>query len=247
MVGTQTISTNNKTGVIRMHNEVPQSLQNANPDIKIYHITDKSFLSYGRVHQSLNVEGYLDYLDKNIQVTGEIFYSADYLGTDFNSSELKPIINTVYGGLADIQVGICHGKNKQLNALEYHKGTETIIPGTDMVILLGLTDDIDWVAATYETSRVKAFFVPRGTVYELSGRCLHYAPIHVDEQKGFSLVVLLPRGTNEALDFLPVKKDENRLLFGKNKWFIAHSEDESSVKMGAHIGLIGHNTELKIQ
>lgn len=226
---------------------VPEYLVDANPNRKIHHINEKSFRDYGRVHRSLKVKNYLEYLEKNVQVTGELFYSADCLGVTFNTSELNLIIANVYGGLPDVQVGICHGKNKKLNALEYHKGTETIITATDMVILLGLTDDIDWAANTYDTSKVQAFFVPKGTVYELSARCLHYAPIHIHEDEGFKLVVFLPKGTNKALDSLPTQEDEGMMLLAQNKWLIAHAEDESFVALGAHLGLVGENIEIKTE
>ncbi len=224
---------------------IPESLLSANPNRKIYHVYDSSFRKYGRVHKSLKVDGYLSYLEK-IQVTDQLFYSADCLGTGYNQAELNPIINAVYGGLANIQVGICHGKNKKLNALEFHKGTETIIAGTEMVILLGLTDDIDWVTNTYETSRVEAYYVPRGTLYELSARCLHYAPVHINEDEGFKLVVFLPKGTNETLENLPEKENEGMMLLAQNKWLMTHADDKSFVDLGAHVGLIGENIEIKI-
>ncbi len=226
---------------------VPEYLVDANPNRKIHHIDENSFRAYGRVHRLLKVENYLDYLEKEVQVTEELFYGADCLGTSFNSDELNPIIANVYGGLSDIQVGICHGKNKKLNALEYHKGTETIITATEMVILLGLIDDIEWTAGTYDTSRIQAFYVPKGTVYELSARCLHYAPIHIHEDEGFKLVVLLPKGTNEALDSLPAQEDEGMFLLAQNKWLIAHADDKSFADLGAHLGLVGENIEIKTE
>jgi hypothetical protein len=223
---------------------VPEKLRKANPDRIIYRIDDEPFHAYGRVHRSLKVEGYLDYLERYVQVTDEIYYGADALSTGFNHQELHAVISTVYGGLGDLQVGICTGKNNKLNALEYHKGSETIIAGTDMLILLGLTDDIDWDDISYDTSRILAFYVPKGTVYELSGRCLHYAPVSIDEQNGFKLVVFLPKGTNENLELPVERQGESVALLAKNKWLIAHADDESFVSLGAHIGLRGENIEI---
>lgn len=226
---------------------VPKYLVDANPDIKVHHIDDNIFQAYGRVHKFFKVEKYLDYLEKEIQVTEELFYGADYLGTTFNLPELTPIIDYIYGGLPDVQVGICHGKSKKLNALEYHKGTETIITATEMIILLGLIDDIDWTTGTYDTSKVQAFYVPKGSIYELSARCLHYAPIHIHEDQGFKLVVLLPKGTNNALVSFPTQEGEGVLLLAQNKWLLAHPEDKSFADSGAHIGLVGSNIEIKTE
>lgn len=225
-----------------MSNNVLCRLRELNPDLKIKSVEDKSFSRYGRVYKNLKVEGYLNFLDKNAKPSDDIFYEADFLGTQFNPDEFTPIINTVYGGMDYVQVGMCHGKNKKLNALEYHKGTELIIAGADMVIMLGHADDIDWPEGTLDTAKIQPYFVPRGTVYEIAARGLHYAPAHVHEDQGFRVVVFLPKGTNDALPFTPAKQhEEDLLLLGKNKWFLAHAEDKISLAAGAHVGLTGKN------
>jgi hypothetical protein len=218
-----------------------QRLNNLNHGLTILPLDDKSFLRYGRVYKNLKVDGYLDYLDKHARPSEDVYYEGDIVGTQFNREEFLPIINSVFGGMGDVQVGMCHGKNKKLNALEYHKGSEVLITGTDMVILMGHADDIDWPQGTFDTSKVQAYLVPRGTIYEIAAKVLHFAPAHINEDEGFKLVVFLPRGTNDALDFTPTSEGEEILLLGKNKWFLAHAEDTGSVAMGAHIGLTGKN------
>ena len=66
---------------------------------------------------------------------------------------------------------------------------------TDMILLLGKQQDIE-SDDTYDTAKVKAFFVPAGTVIEVYATTLHYAPCGVDK-KGFRCVV----------DFLPMSLD----------------------------------------
>ena len=54
---------------------------------------------------------------------------------------------------------------------------------------------------------------------------------------------MLPRGTNEALQQTARGAGEDRLLFAKNKWLIAHAESGLD-KDGAFVGLDGENLEL---
>ena len=73
---------------------------------------------------------------------------------------------------------------------------------TDMLVFMGLVQDIAWPDGTYDISRVQAFLVPRGTVYELplapALRAAARAPF-----EGFACAVMTPRGTSEPIDFVP--------------------------------------------
>lgn len=144
-----------------------------------------------------------------------------------------------YGGLP-IQIGYCNGNNHKLNALEYHRNSEINVAVTDLVLLLGKQEDItkEW---TYDTKKVEAFFVPAGTAIEVYATTLHYAPCNAGE-KGFRCVVILPKGTNEALLFVPPKEGEERLMTAQNKWLIAHKKAQIE---GAHEGLVGDNLEVR--
>ena len=87
---------------------------------------------------------------------------------------MKKLQNKGYGGLP-IQIGYCNGHNKKLNALEYHRDSEVNLAVTDLVLLLGRQQDIE-EDFTYDTSKVKAFLVPAGTLVEVYATTLHYAP-----------------------------------------------------------------------
>ena len=91
---------------------------------------------------------------------------------------------------------------------------------------------------TYDTSLMEAFLVPAGTVIEVYGTTLHYAPCHV-EDGGFRCVVVLPRGTNRDMEPLEIKNKEDELLFARNKWLIGH--EEGGLPANAFIGLKGEN------
>ena len=96
-----------------------------------------------------------------------------------------------YGELP-IQIGYCNGHNTKLNAVEYHRNSEINIAVTDLILIIGKQQDIE-ADYTYDTSLMEAFLVPAGTVIEVYGTTLHYAPCHV-EDGGFRCVVVLPKG-----------------------------------------------------
>lgn len=68
---------------------------------------------------------------------------------------------------------------------------------------------------------------------------LHYAPCDVDG-KGFKCIVMLPEGTNTQLS-AEMYRDEDKCLFARNKWLIAHKD---ACIDGAWEGLIGENLQL---
>lgn len=80
---------------------------------------------------------------------------------------------------------------------------------------------------------------------ELYATTLHYVPIGTKENDyAFKMGVVLPFGTNFPLGITlgaeaeKEKLPEEKLLFAKNKWLIAHEE---SGEEGAFIGLTGKN------
>ena len=146
----------------------------------------------------------------------------------------------IYGQMP-IQIGYCNGHNKKLNALEYHRDSEVNLAVTDLVLLIGKQQDIgeDY---TYDTSLVEAFFVPAGTLIEVYATTLHYAPCHTQEG-GFRCVVVLPKGTNEALKTGGNEHNaEDKLLFARNKWLVGHKE--GGLPENAWLGLNGENITL---
>ena len=93
----------------------------------------------------------------------------------------------------------------------------------------------------YDSANVEAFLVPAGTAVEVFADTLHYAPCNTEES-GFRMVVILPKGTN--LDLMKKHEnatDEEKLLFGTNKWVIAHPDAKIE---GAFNGIIGENLKL---
>ena len=72
---------------------------------------------------------------------------------------------------------------------------------------------------------------------------LHYAPCHCDPKKGFRVLVALPMGTNTDKPDITPKTAEDKLLWARNKWLLAHP-DSGEVQQGAYIGLTGENIDI---
>ena len=202
--------------------------------MKIQKVTDPAFRKYGKVLEGYNFSALLKEM-KHTPVPEDVVYVPSVEELEALEVE-KDLRNRAFGGLP-VEIGYCNGHNKKLNAVEYHRNSEINIAVTDLVLLIGKQQDIeaDW---TYDTSKVEAFLVPRGTVIEVYATTLHYAPCHV-EDGGFRCVVILPKDTNTDMEPVTVIDPEDRLLFAKNKWLIGHAEGE--LPENAWIGLKGEN------
>lgn len=146
-----------------------------------------------------------------------------------------------YGGMP-VQIGMCRGRNTKLNCLEYHRDSEVNVGTGDFILLLAKQEEI--MDDQLNTARVRAFRVPAGTVVEVYATTLHYAPCHVDGEKGFRVAVVLPRGTNETKPSVTPANMEDDRLWAKNKWLLAHP-DSDEAGQGAWIGLTGENIDIK--
>ncbi len=169
-------------------------------------------------------------------------------GTDYSPSipelEKEPIFKILkekaYGDMP-LELGMCWGHNTKLNCLEYHRDSEINIGTEDFVLLLAKRGEIR--NGRLDTAKVKAFKVPAGAVVEVFATALHYAPCHLDDNKGFRVAVGLPLGTNTDYRISDPVNDEDRLLWARNKWLIAHA-DSAEAKDGAYVGLDGENIDI---
>jgi hypothetical protein len=152
-------------------------------------------------------------------------------------SELR---DRAYGGMP-IQLGMCWGHNRKLNCLEYHRDSEINIGAGDFILLLARQDEIE--NGRLDTAKVKAFRADAGVPVEVYATTLHYAPCHTDASAGFRVAVVLPRGTNTDKPEFKAKSHEDLWMTARNKWLLAHS-DSAEAKSGAHVGLVGENTDI---
>lgn len=200
-------------------------------------VTDPRFRRYGHV-----VKGYDTEKLHQLMLTMPLPEEGTQYVASVPELEALPIAKKLteeaLGGL-DPQVGYVCGSGNKLNALEYHRSSEFNYAVTDLVLLLGMQQDIDPYGFTYDTSKVEAFHVPAGTMLEVYATTLHYAPCSYQGGK-FQFVVVLPRGTNTPLGRASGDAGENRLITDKNKWLIAHPESGLDPEK-VHMGLIGEN------
>ncbi|HEX7065480.1 MAG TPA: DUF4867 family protein [Bacillales bacterium] len=213
-----------------------------NPHVPVFHIEDHKFRQYGRTVKGYDFSDLISCMDRTDIPEFENTYvpSVDEMEETIVREKLE---KTFYGGMK-IQIGYCNGRNSSLNGLEYHKGSEINIAVTDMILLLGKVNDIH--DNRYDVEKIEAFYVPRGTSLEMFQTTLHFAPCKVWKE-GFKCIVVLPHGTNQPLEeSMPPVRDEDELLFMKNKWLLAHPERKSLIEKGAYPGIVGENIKIEI-
>ena len=203
----------------------------------ILSVKDPAFRKYGRVITNVDFTQLVEEMKKTPVPDGVVYEPG------INALEALPVkkeLETITYGEMPVQIGYCNGKNKLLNALEYHRSSEIDVAVSDLVLMLGKRADIT-EDFQYDSANVEAFLVPAGTAVEVFADTLHYAPCNTGES-GFRMVVVLPKGTN--LDLTKKHEnatDEEKLLFGTNKWVIAHPDAKIE---GAFNGIIGENLKL---
>lgn len=207
--------------------------------MKIYSVYEKEFAPYGRVAAGLDTAALLDALQKTPQPETGV----EYVPQDESLQSLpfaQQAQDHLYGGMP-VQLGWCNGHNTKLNCLEYHRDSEFNLGTEEFILLLARQEEIE--NGLFDTAKVKAFRVPAGVLVEVYATTLHYAPCHTDPAKGFRVLVALPAGTNTEKPAVPPVTEEDRLLWAKNKWLLAHpASDEAAA--GAYIGLAGENIDI---
>lgn len=208
--------------------------------MKIQSIHSEAFARYGYI-----AEGYdfTELLDKLVKTSEKPADSVIYVPGD-PGLEMLPaaaeIRDSLYGGIP-VQIGYCNGSNHTLNCLEYHRGSEVNIAADDAVLLVAPLQEVR--DGKLDTAKVEAFLVPAGTAVLLYETTLHYAPCNAPGGDGFRVVIILPKDTNTAKPDIAVKNGEDRLLWARNKWLIAHP-DAPEAKQGAFAGLTGENVSV---
>lgn len=206
--------------------------------MKIYSVRDPEFAPYGKV-----LEGY----DTTELVAAMKAIALPEKGTAYQpgiasleACRIFPCFrDRAYGGMP-VQLGMCWGHNTKLNCLEYHRDSELNVGTGDFILLLAKAEDI--VDGKLDTGKVKAFRAPAGAVVEVYETSLHYAPCQVDEE-GFRVAVVLPKGTNTDKPEISLLNEEDKWLWARNKWLLAHP-DSSEAADGAYVGLTGKNLDV---
>lgn len=213
-----------------------ERLKKLNPEIEFYDVNDKEFLTFGRILKNLDTQEIIETAKKikNPESGSSYLPSVE----DF---EILPIANEIeneiYGSLPT-QIGYCWGYSNFLNATEWHTSNELNIAVTPLVLILGHVWDIE--NGKIDSSKFKAFYLPAGTAIEVYSTTLHFCPCEVSED-GFGCVVGLPANTNTDLTI----KTSDPLIFRKNKWIIAHNDNEALQNRGVAKGISGENYKIK--
>lgn len=208
--------------------------------MKIDSIYDPAFAPYGKVLEGYDTRELLD----TLKAVTPLPEGVEYVPSQPELEALpiaRMLASNAYGGMP-IQLGWCNGHNTKLNCLEYHRDSELNCGTEDFILLVAREDNI--IDGRLDTSKVKTFRAPAGVMVEVYATTLHYAPCHTDPEKGFRVLVALPRGTNGPKPEMTVLNWEDKTLWACNKWLMAHPES-SEAAQGAYVGLDGVNVDIQ--
>lgn len=202
--------------------------------MKIYNVADPEFRKYGQVLAGYDFTEIVEKMQET-PLPDDVIYEPSI--AELEALPIYQQLSSRGYGEMPIQIGYCNGHNTKLNAVEYHRSSEINIGATDLILLLGLESDVE-EDHTYDTAKIEAFLLPKGTAVELFATTLHYAPCNANEG-GFRDVIVLPKGTNYPLSEEHKAGNEDALLAATNKWLIGHAE--GGLPEGSFIGLKGEN------
>ena len=211
-------------------------LKSKNPEIEVLDVHSEKFASYGRIIEGIDISEIVEKAKKIANPESGSTYLPSVEA--FEKLPIAEEIKIKFFGEMDTQIGYCWGRNNFFNATEWHTSSEINIAVTDLVIIIGHLWDVK--DNKIDSSSFEAFFVPAGTVLECYSTTLHYGPCEADKN-GFGWVVCLPKGTNTPLE----GEYEDKLLWAKNKWMIAHNDNAELIEKGAVAGVSGINFEIK--
>ena len=129
----------------------------------LLYTSEPEFKKYGKVIGGYDLKEILQKMEETPCPDDVVYVASVKELEDLKSAE--KLADGVYGQMP-IQIGYCNGHNRKLNALEYHRDSEINIAVSDMVLLLAKEEEVEEDYTLY-TSKVKAFFVPAGTMIEV--------------------------------------------------------------------------------
>lgn len=208
--------------------------------MKMYSVYDPEFKAYGQIVEGMdNAVGQIMTALKDTPLPEGVGYVPEEPKLQALPA-MEEVFVHCYGGMP-VQLGWCNGHNTKLNCLEYHRDSEFNLGTENFILLLAKQSEI--TDGVLDTAKVKAFWVPAGTLVEVYATTLHYAPCHTDPNVGFRVLVALPRGTNTEKPVFTPTGWEDRLMTARNKWLLAH-RDAPEAQSGAYVGLVGENIDI---
>ncbi len=218
-------------------NELLPALREANPGLVIFETTSPHFAQYGRIVEHPGLAAVVDYLAQNVPIGHK---GVEVVPSDQGAEALDvfPALEQALMGGLPAQLGWCSGKGGALTALEYHMGSGILLAATDLVLLLGDVRALH--ASTLYSDNLRAFFVPARQSVELYGTTLYHTPCAA-RKSGFKAGVMLPRGTGEPLE----EASECPTLRAKNKWMVAHVDEDELISLGVPGLIFGRALSLR--
>ena len=208
--------------------------------MKIYSVYDPEFKAYGQIIDGMDdVAAEIINVLKDAPCPAGVDYVPEYAPMQALAAA-QIVSDNLYGGMP-VQLGWCNGHNTKLNCLEYHKDSEYNMGVQDFILLVAKQDEIE--DGVLDTAKVKAFKAPAGVIVECYATTLHYAPCSAKLGDGFQVMVALPKNTNTEMPKLQVRSFEDKRLWARNKWLLAH-KDTSEAAAGAYVGLVGENIDI---
>ena len=202
----------------------------------IHEITEPLFKEYGKVITGYDTKELVRVLDEVTPLPAATEYVPEQ--PELQALPIaKEFSDRLYGGMP-VQLGWCNGHNTTLNCLEYHRDSEINLGVNDFILLLGKESQID-DDGMFDTANIVAFKVPTGVLVEVYATTLHYAPCG----RNFRVIVGLPAGTNTEKPEIDPVTPEDKYLWARNKWLLAH-KDTAEAKQGACIGISGENIDI---
>ena len=203
--------------------------------MKIYSVNDPEFREFGKVLEGYDTKELIAAMNA-VEMPAEGVAYEPWIDSLEKCGIFTKLENNAFGGMP-IELGMCWGHNKALHCLEYHRNSEINIGADDFILLLAKQEKI--IDGVLDTADVKAFRAPAGAVVEVYATSLHYAPCQTADG-GFRVAIVLPRNTNTDLPKGEIIDAEDKTLWARNKWLLAHA-DSAEAKQGAYVGLKGEN------
>ena len=211
-------------------------LKKKNPGLEVYSVYDEEFKSFGRVIENIDTTEIINVGEKiPMPETGVRYVPSE---EEFEKLPIAEEVQKELFGTLPAQLGYCHGHSSFLNATEWHTSSEINIAITPIVLIVGHRWEIE--NDTIDSSRFRAFYLPKGVAIECFATTLHYCPCQVSDE-GFGCAVGLPEATNTALENVT----EDKLISARNKWIICHEKNQSAIERGITPGITGVNFEIK--
>ena len=204
--------------------------------MNLLNCSDKAFKRFGFEVTGYDLADLIAALDTTPCPKDSVVYKAEAPELQ-EQAVCEKISSNLYGGMA-VQLGYCNGHNLKLNCLEYHRGSEFIVAGTPLILLVADLRDVE--DGSLDTSKIEAFLVPKGTAVLLHETTLHYAPCTAAPSDCFRAVIGLLKGTNLKKPEISAVNLEDKMLWAANKWLLAHP-DTGEASRGAYVGLKGDN------